>query len=84
MFTHIRFLLFSLGFHKILQHPIMTLGTHRLKGTVEQLKLPFCVLEKDCTGEDDDDDDEHQTCYHVKGIVTKKLLFNSYPKTIMR
>lgn len=56
----------------------MVMGSHRLKGKVETLKQPFCVLRKDV------DSDNDTTSYQVTGIITKKLLFNQYPKTIMR
>jgi hypothetical protein len=59
----------------------MICGTHELKGSVEELKQPFCVLRKQETG---DGNDHPQTSYTINGIVTRKLLFTRYPKTIMR
>jgi hypothetical protein len=56
----------------------MILGTHELQGKVESLKQPFCVLEKD------DSNLSNGTCYRVKGIVTSKLLFDKYPKVILK
>lgn len=57
--------------------PIMILGTHELKGEVVMLKEPFCVMNKRKR-------DEEEVDYTVVGVVTKKLLFDRYPKTIMR
>ena len=54
----------------------MVMGSHQLTGSVEKLKQPFCVLQKQISSE--------ATAYQVKGVVTQKLLFNNYPKTIMR
>lgn len=56
--------------------PIMVLGSHELKGEVVTLKESFCVMKK--RKRDDTVD------YKVVGIVTKKLLFNQYPKSIIR
>jgi hypothetical protein len=58
------------------QSPVMILGSHQLKGKVETLKEPFCILEKEYI-----DEILH---YKVVGVVTEKLLFNQYPKIIMR
>lgn len=54
----------------------MILGSHELKGEVLTLKEPFCVMNKRKRGEEVD--------YTVVGVVAKKLLFDRYPKTIMR
>lgn len=54
----------------------MILGSHELKGEVVTLKEPFCVMKK--RKRDD------RVEYSVVGIVTKKLFFNQYPKSIMR
>lgn len=56
------------------QTPFMILGSHELKGSVEKLKRPFCLLKKEAGG----------ASYTVTGLITTKLLFNKYPKTIMR
>ena len=56
----------------------MILGTHELQGKVESLKQPFCVLEKQ------EDLSDGTTSYRVGGIVTRKLLFDKYPKVILR
>lgn len=62
----------------------MILGSHQLKGKVESIKDPFCLMEK-VYGEDGDDDDKKTLiAYQVIGIVKQKFLFNSYPKVIMR
>ena len=57
----------------------LILGSHELKGTIGHLKHPFCVFEKDRS-----DNNGSNLQYRVTGVVTKKLLFNNYPKTIMR
>jgi hypothetical protein len=64
----------------ILQEPFLVCGTHELKGTVEMLKQPFAVLQKRTLG----NGSGKHVSYHVKGVVTRRLLFNRYPKTIMR
>lgn len=56
--------------------PIMIVGTHELKGEVIKLKENFCVIKKRRRADNVD--------FQVVGIVTKKLLFNQYPKSIMR
>ena len=55
----------------------MILGRHELKGSVEKLKQPYCILQKQR-------DEEDAAQYQVVGVVTQKILFNQYPKTIMR
>lgn len=55
----------------------MILGSHELRGKIETLKQPFCVLEKET-------EDDGATSYRVGGIVTHKLLFDKYPKIILR
>lgn len=54
----------------------MILGSHQLKGKLETLKEPFCILEKEYIDE--------KLHYKVVGVVKEKLLFNQYPKIIMR
>lgn len=51
---------------------MMIVGSHELKGTIVDLKQPFAVLKK------------NESQYDVIGMVTKKLLFDQYPKSIMR
>ena len=101
----------------------MTLGSHELKGKVENLKQPFVVMRKkrkrddtecrptctyaagtrtgngdfssgdvkknDCTMMDVDTGGAKSAAssavmYEVAGVVKKKLLFDNYPKSIMR
>ena len=73
----------------------MIVGSHELKGIVEKLKQPFCVLQKHVASDDDARSDvSHQdlknasddtaTRYIIKGMITRKLLFQHYPKTILR
>jgi len=56
--------------------PICIIGTHELKGTIVKLKNPYLVCQKRGGA-----GSESVT---VKGVVTTKYLFDSYPKTIMR
>mmetsp|Transcript_48164 Transcript_48164/g.71809 ORF Transcript_48164/g.71809 Transcript_48164/m.71809 type:complete len:116 (-) Transcript_48164:461-808(-) len=56
--------------------PLMTLGSHELKGTVETLKQPFAVLRKRKRQEGQE--------YNVVGFISKKIKFDQYPKSIMR
>ena len=64
---------------RLAQKPVMILGTHELQGKIESLKQPFCVLEKE-----EGAVDGGGTSYRVGGIVTQKLLFDKYPKVILR
>lgn len=64
---------------RLAQKPVMILGTHELQGKIESLKQPFCVLEKE-----ERTVDGGGTSYRVGGIVTQKLLFDKYPKVILR
>jgi hypothetical protein len=53
----------------------MILGSHELTGkVVEPLAQPFCVLQRSRDG----------SSYRIKGVVTRKVLLNEYPKVIMR
>lgn len=56
----------------------MVLGSHELKGSIVSLKEPFAVMKKRKR------DDEDAVDYQVVGLITKKLLFDRYPKSIMR
>ena len=89
----------------------MTLGSHELKGRVEDLKQPFVVMTKKKRKRDGDGsgggggDDGGGDCssgmdidssasapslsgaavsYEVAGVVKKKMMFDNYPKSIMR
>ena len=89
----------------------MTLGSHELKGRVEDLKQPFVVMKKkkrkrdgdgsgggggddgggDCSSEMDIDSSAPApslsgaaVSYEVAGVVKKKMMFDNYPKSIMR
>mmetsp|Transcript_23175 Transcript_23175/g.38347 ORF Transcript_23175/g.38347 Transcript_23175/m.38347 type:complete len:129 (-) Transcript_23175:38-424(-) len=65
--------------------PILILGAHELRGTVEKLKKPFAILKKrKREAEEGDDGNEPSSYYEVVGVITKKLLFAQYPKSIMR
>lgn len=37
----------------------MIIGTHQLKGKVEQLQEPFCIMEQERFDDGDDDNDEN-------------------------
>ena len=88
----------------------MTLGSHELKGRVEDLKQPFVIMKKkrkrdgdgcggdggggdggDCSSEMDVDSSASApslsgaaVSYEVAGAVKKKMMFDNYPKSIMR
>jgi Ctf8 len=80
--------------------PVLIIGSHELRGTIEPLAQPFCVLEKqiaaavttrrgDVENDDENDDDINNdassSCfYQVRGIIDRKLLFRQYPKTLIR
>ena len=68
----------SLSLHPFTQTPMMVLGSHQLKGSVETLKQPFCLLRKQYNHA------KELQSYQIKGIVKQKYLFNNYPKVIMR
>mmetsp|Transcript_18261 Transcript_18261/g.25731 ORF Transcript_18261/g.25731 Transcript_18261/m.25731 type:complete len:140 (+) Transcript_18261:148-567(+) len=69
--------------------PMMTVGSHELKGSIVNLKEPFAVMKKKRkrSSKSDNGDDENNSSlveYRVMGIVKKKFLFDQYPKSIMR
>ena len=91
--------------------PIMTIGTHELKGKVEDLKQPFVVMKPRKRMNDDENDgggihNNHRNGtekrrkqesnshgnmdvdvkegYEIAGIIKNKILFDRYPKSIMR
>ncbi|KAL7572234.1 hypothetical protein ACA910_011763 [Epithemia clementina (nom. ined.)] len=87
----------SLWFDKHDETPHMIIGSHELKGKVETLKQPLCVLEKQrhLPQEYGDSSPFHDypqkndatlitSSYIIKGLITRKLLFQQYPKTILR
>lgn len=57
--------------------PVMIVGSHELRGSIIKLKQPFAVLRKQKGSESDVE-------YEVVGMITKKVLFDQYPKSIMR
>uniref|UniRef100_A0A6U6DE37 Chromosome transmission fidelity protein 8 n=1 Tax=Odontella aurita TaxID=265563 RepID=A0A6U6DE37_9STRA len=68
--------------------PVMTMGSHELKGKVEELKQPFVILRKRKRPENGGDvgggSGGGETSFEVAGIIRKKMLFDQYPKSIMR
>ena len=86
--------------------PVMTVGSHELRGKIEVLKQPFVVLRKrkrrsegaagaGCGSPDslserhrgaksNDADDTAGFSLEMAGVVSKKMLFDRYPKSIMR
>ena len=73
----------------------MILGSHQLKGSVQVLKEPYCLLEKHSgrppQGSAQVEVDPtilteslSNTYYKIVGVVRQKFLFNQYPKVIMR
>jgi len=72
--------------------PTMTIGNHELKGTAIILKEPFAVMRKrkasKITSNVDDGPNKLQSQSGVQlevvGVVKKKLMFDQYPKSIMR
>mmetsp|Transcript_31996 Transcript_31996/g.47111 ORF Transcript_31996/g.47111 Transcript_31996/m.47111 type:complete len:107 (-) Transcript_31996:115-435(-) len=74
--------------------PTLIIGNHELKGTSIALKNPFAVLRKrkanQLSSADDGSDADSKIMkrsgveYEVAGIVKKKLMFDKYPKSIMR
>lgn len=75
----------------------MIIGSHELKGNVQILAQPLVLLKKGSKTEkdpvdnkkrksksDDSSANEDEREYIVAGVVRKKILFNSYPKIIIR
>jgi Ctf8 len=62
------------------QKPVMTIGSHILTGTVQTLKDPFCLMEKQYSI--DENGRRGIESYQIIGVVKQKYLFNSYPKVI--
>ena len=70
--------------------PTLIIGHHQLKGTSISLKEPFVVMKKrrktdrNTCKESISKIDEHSGVeLQVAGIVKKKLMFDSYPKSIV-
>mmetsp|Transcript_9833 Transcript_9833/g.12384 ORF Transcript_9833/g.12384 Transcript_9833/m.12384 type:complete len:126 (+) Transcript_9833:47-424(+) len=71
----------------------ITIASHELKGKVEVLKQPFIVM-RPCKRPITDTEASETTAegvskkqrsgYEVAGIVKSKILFDQYPKSIMR
>jgi chromosome transmission fidelity protein 8 len=57
--------------------PRMIIGGHELKGKVVKLDKPFAILKKRRN-------DKGGTFYEIMGLITTKLLFDEYPRSIMR
>ncbi|KAL7453263.1 hypothetical protein ACHAWC_005627 [Mediolabrus comicus] len=73
--------------------PTLIIGNHELKGTSITLKEPFAVLRKKRKANQMSSDDSSNESKIMKpsgvqcevaGIVKKKLMFDQYPKSIMR
>lgn len=75
----------------------MIIGTHEIKGAVEKLDQPYCVLQKNTNSNCDETNQRNTvssttidntvtttTSYELVGVVTSKILFKNYPKTIVR
>jgi Ctf8 len=73
----------------------MIIGAHELKGSIEKLQQPFVILQREESPpsllENDSSSSDtlkeeiihSRTSYNIAGIVTYKLLFSKYPKTIL-
>jgi hypothetical protein len=76
----------------------LIIGTHELRGVIQDLAQPFCVLQKqkqEQTSQSNNNnptmekgnshDPRDGTCrYEIAGVVRRKILFANYPKTLMR
>jgi Ctf8 len=61
--------------------PILVVGTHELQGVVQELAEPFVCLQ---AGSSASNAQNATNKYTVTGVVRRKLLFNQYPKTLLR
>jgi len=82
---------FSISYqHELKGAPIMIIGRHELKGSIEQLKQPFVVMKKIKPSKlsnahgSASDIKQHNVSYEIAGIIKQKMLFKQYPKCIMR
>mmetsp|Transcript_37034 Transcript_37034/g.45277 ORF Transcript_37034/g.45277 Transcript_37034/m.45277 type:complete len:130 (-) Transcript_37034:267-656(-) len=73
--------------------PMMIIGSHELRGKIENLKQPYAIMRKKqgpCERRLEEEDVmngpecENRVEYEVAGVITKRLLFDHYPKSIMR
>ena len=63
----------------------MTIASHELKGKVIELKEPFLVLRKrKRSSEEENQFNSDKVEFEITGIIKKKILFDNYPKSIMR
>jgi hypothetical protein len=63
----------------------MIIGSHELKGNIQTLAHPLVLLRQGSKLEDDEmGNNKRELSYVIAGVVKKKILFNSYPKIIMR
>lgn len=66
--------------------PIMVVGSHELTGRTERLKQPFVVMKKHQAKKRkrEHDHEPSDVSYRVLGVITQRLIFDTYPKSIMR
>ena len=65
----------------------MTIASHELKGKVIELKEPFLVLRKRKRSSEEEEENQFnrdKVEFEITGIIKKKILFDNYPKSIMR
>ena len=62
----------------------MTIASHELKGKVIELKEPFLVLRKRKRSSNEEEDKKGNVEFEITGMIKKKVLFDNYPKSIMR
>jgi len=64
--------------------PTMIIGSHELKGNIQSLTHPLVLLRQGSKQNEDIRVDDKTRNYVIAGVIKKKILFNSYPKIIMR